>query len=63
VISPLLQKRRRGKGFSLGELRAVGLDSETARKIGLPIDKRRKSVHEENIKALKDFLNKVSNQK
>lgn len=48
--------RRVGKGFSLGELQAVGLDFKRALKMGLRIDKRRRSVHKENIKVLKELL-------
>ena len=50
---------RRGRGFSLGELKAAGLTPEKARKLGIYVDKRRKSVHEWNVKALKDYLEKL----
>jgi len=61
VYKPGTRKReiRVGKGFSLGELQAVGLDFKKALKLGLRIDKRRKSVHEENIEILKEFLKEV----
>lgn len=59
-----LAKRRRGivsfwrqaRGFSLGELKEVGLSIDKARKLGIPVDPRRKSKHEENISRLKEFL-------
>lgn len=50
---------RRGKGFSLGELKAVGLTPSQARKLGIYVDKRRKSVREGNIEALKDYLKRI----
>ncbi|MET1160030.1 MAG: 50S ribosomal protein L13e [Thermoprotei archaeon] len=53
------QGLRVGKGFSKGELEAVGLDFKKALKLGLKIDKRRRSVHEWNIKALKEFIEKL----
>ncbi|OYT39985.1 MAG: 50S ribosomal protein L13e [Desulfurococcales archaeon ex4484_58] len=66
VKKPILRKHggidqgvREGRGFSRGELEAVGLDFKKALKLGLRIDKRRKSVHEWNIKALKEYLEKL----
>jgi len=49
-------KKRVGKGFSLGELKEAKLSLEEAKKLGLRIDKRRKSLHAENVKALRDYL-------
>jgi len=47
---------RDGKGFSLGELKAVGIDIKAARKLGIPVDTKRRSVHEWNIERLKEYL-------
>jgi len=49
-------KQRLGKGFSLGELKEVKLSPKQALKLGIPIDTRRRTVHEDNVKALKEFL-------
>jgi ribosomal protein L13E len=46
-------KKRDGKGFSKSEIQKAGLDAITARKMGLPVDPRRKSMHEENVAAMK----------
>ena len=43
---------RRGKGFSCGELLAVCLTAEDAKRQSLTIDKRRKTTHRVNIEAL-----------
>jgi len=47
---------RIGRGFSKGELKEVGLDVKKARKLGLYIDERRRSIHKENIEMLKEFI-------
>lgn len=56
VISPSHRKPRRGRGFSISELKAVGLQLSRAKRLGIPVDKRRKSCREENIQILRDFL-------
>ena len=42
-----------GKGFSLNELKEAGVNVQQARQIGLPVDQKRKSTHEENVKSIK----------
>ncbi|MEM2941140.1 MAG: ribosomal protein L13e [Thermoproteota archaeon] len=59
-----LAKRRRGitlswrgaRGFSLGELKEAGLTVNQAKRLGLPVDLRRRSKNEENVKKLKEHL-------
>jgi large subunit ribosomal protein L13e len=47
---------RRGRGFSLSELRECGLTVSEAREKGLEVDELRRTKHEENIKILKGWL-------
>jgi len=48
-----------GKGFSIGEIKALGLSIREARLLGIYVDERRRSVHEENIKRLREYLRRV----
>jgi len=64
---PIVQKKngrtRTGKGFSRGEIREAGTDFRQALKAGIPIDLRRKTKREENIKVLKQYLRSLSSKK
>ena len=51
---------REGRGFSLEELKLANLTPEKAKRIGIIIDRRRKSALEENVKVLKYVLEKGS---
>jgi large subunit ribosomal protein L13e len=51
------RKKREGRGFSLLELEVAGINIENARKLGIRIDKRRRSCHQENIELLKNIKN------
>lgn len=53
----LKEKTREGRGYSLGELRTVGLDLYKAKSKKIPIDKFRRSTHDFNIERLKKLLN------
>ncbi len=44
---------RKGKGYSSGELKEAGLTIQDAKRIGIYLDLRRKSVHAENVEYLK----------
>ncbi len=53
-------KSRRGKGFSLVELKEAGLGLREAFKEGISIDPRRSTKHEENVKTLRMHLGEMS---
>jgi len=52
-------RKREARGFSVEELKLAGLSVREARKLGLYVDERRKSVYEENVNILKEFLKKI----
>lgn len=59
MISPIVERGdrvREGKGFSGEELKAVELTPAKARRLGIPYDPRRKTSHEGNVEALKEYL-------
>ena len=56
VKCPKSAKPRRGRGFSRTETFQSGLTIEDARKMGLMVDLRRKSVYPENVEALKQYM-------
>jgi len=57
TIKPIIQrpksKAKNGRGFSPNELAKAGIIYTQANKLGIPIDFRRKSAHENNIETLK----------
>jgi len=59
-IKPIIQrpngKTKDGRGFSPNELAKAGITYAKANKLGIPIDFRRKSTHENNIETLKNTL-------
>jgi ribosomal protein L13E len=54
---------RGGRGFSRAELREMGVDTKHALKLGIPIDLRRKTKHEENVKTLKKHLRSLAKKR
>jgi ribosomal protein L13E len=53
VITKQNGKQSQGRGFSLKELKGACLTKQDAKQIGIPLDVKRKSVHNENIQTLK----------
>lgn len=51
---------RPGRGFSFGELDSAGVSVVTAKREGLSMDIRRRSVVEGNVQALKEWLSGAS---
>ena len=47
-------RMREGRGFSLGEIRRAGLTLHEAKRLDMPIDKRRKTSHPTNVQTLKE---------
>jgi large subunit ribosomal protein L13e len=56
-------KPKDGRGFSREELRKAELDLKRALKLKIPVDLRRRSVHEENVEVLKARLKEVAKSK
>jgi len=56
VLAPKTKSKRVGKGFSLGELEKAGLTEGEAKKLGIPVDSRRRTIYDWNVEALKEFL-------
>lgn len=54
---------RKGRGFSRDELKDVGISVTEALKTRIPVDLRRSSKHEENVKLLKKYCNKPEPKK
>lgn len=67
VKSPVLirdrgkpSKLRPGRGFSIRELESAGLKLEDAKRMGIPVDPRRRSCHEWNVELLKEIASQLS---
>jgi len=51
--SMVTRRWRRGRGFSIKEIREAGLTLHEARMLNLPIDKRRGTLHDWNVQLLR----------
>ncbi|MEM4733221.1 MAG: ribosomal protein L13e [Candidatus Bathyarchaeia archaeon] len=51
-------RQRSGRGFSIEELKKAGLNVAEAKKLEIPIDKRRKTAHEHNVNVLTAYVEK-----
>lgn len=68
VKAPLLRRYggvlskvvREGRGYSVGEVQAVGLTVQEARLLGIYVDELRRSVHEDNVERLRSWLKAVA---
>jgi ribosomal protein L13E len=49
-------KQRAGRGFSREELKKAGSSLKEAVRLGVPVDDKRKTAHEENVDAVRTFL-------
>ena len=49
-------KQRDGKGFSRDELKKAGTSFAQALKLSIPIDRMRRTAHDENVETVKAFL-------
>jgi large subunit ribosomal protein L13e len=54
------KRLRKGKGFSIEELKKAKINLQFARSLGIAVDRRRHTVRKENIETLKNILNSLS---
>jgi len=59
IITKHNKKQNIGKGFSTTELEKAKVNKQQARQIGLPVDVKRKSAHDENIACIKECAEKA----
>jgi predicted flap endonuclease-1-like 5' DNA nuclease len=59
IRTPQSGEPRRGRGFSLQELKQAGIGLADARWMAIPIDTRRKTHHKENVKSLQDYVKRI----
>ncbi|RLE66623.1 MAG: hypothetical protein DRJ47_02080 [Thermoprotei archaeon] len=50
-----------GRGYSIGEIKKANLSIQEARRLGIYVDQRRKTVYEDNVKRLMEWLERVRN--
>jgi large subunit ribosomal protein L13e len=56
VVFKKNRKSKEGRGFSKEELRKAALEFKKALKLGIPVDSKRRTLHEENVEALKKYV-------
>ncbi|TXT57673.1 MAG: hypothetical protein BAJATHORv1_10376 [Candidatus Thorarchaeota archaeon] len=59
VKSPGDKRPRRGRGFSIEEVKKADLTIDEARRMGLIVDIRRKSSYDENVEILKQYVKDI----
>jgi ribosomal protein L13E len=62
VITKHNKKQSVGRGFSPTELEKAGVNKQQAKQIGLPVDVKRKSAHDQNIATIKELAEKAKAQ-
>jgi large subunit ribosomal protein L13e len=55
-VSAKRGRRSVGRGYSQGELKKAGISISEAVRLHVPVDPRRKTAHDENVQAVKAFL-------
>jgi predicted flap endonuclease-1-like 5' DNA nuclease len=60
ISAPRSGQKRRGRGFTLQELKEADIGLADARWMAIPIDERRCTSHPENVALLKDYLKRIS---
>jgi LSU ribosomal protein L13E len=56
IASGGITKWKIGRGFSIAEIKAVGLNVEQARLLGIPVDERRDTSWAHNVETLRKWL-------
>ena len=59
IHAPQSGEPRKGRGFSLKELKDAGIGLADARWMAIPIDSRRKTNHSENVQLLKEYMKRI----
>jgi ribosomal protein L13E len=59
VITKQNGKQSTGRGFSPSELEKAGVNKQQAKQMGIPVDVKRKSAHDENIATIKAHAQKA----
>lgn len=59
IITKSNDKKAESRGFSRTELKNAGLTKQDATKMGIPLDLKRKSAHDENVETLKAHSEKA----
>jgi len=54
---------RKGRGFSREELKKADMDRAKALRLGILVDLRRTTLHEENVEKLREYLKTVEKPK
>ena len=49
-------RQREGKGFSRNELKKAGSNPKEALRLKIPLDIKRRTIHEENVETVKKLL-------